>query len=90
MSQRRDVAHIREQRRKRQEIGVCVFCGSSDRVHAHHIWQYAKGGSELPPELISKDLISVCDECHRDIHKDRRITVGQIQNRVRVHGTGGR
>lgn len=90
MGQRRDPAHVREQRKKREEVGVCVFCGSPQQVHAHHVWQYIKGGCELPPDLISKDLISVCDKCHRDIHRDKRITVGQIQNRVRVRGTGGR
>lgn len=43
----------------------CVECGYTEKLHVHHVKEYAKGGmSELD------NLVLLCAPCHANAHKD--------------------
>ena len=42
----------------------CVYCGSGDKLHVHHIIPIKKGGLN-----ILANLEVVCRLCHKEIHK---------------------
>lgn len=44
----------------------CAMCGSTERLHVHHLHYRT-----LRNEDVEKDLITLCEACHRDVHKDK-------------------
>lgn len=53
---------------KRKQMGYkCELCGNSKKLNVHHR-TYIIHGVEHTSEVIEKDLMLVCEECHRDIH----------------------
>lgn len=45
----------------------CAHCKSTEKLHIHHIKEYAKGGlSELD------NLMLLCANCHAEVHKDNK------------------
>jgi 5-methylcytosine-specific restriction endonuclease McrA len=79
--------HRKAQKQRRTiDLGICQLCASTDGVQAHHIFEYAKGG----PSNV-EGMISLCLDCHqRMIHKDSRILIKKIENRVTTFGRGGK
>lgn len=45
----------------------CVYCGSTDRVAAHHIKGRKDGGPDAP-----ENLIGLCQRCHSQLEADLR------------------
>jgi len=71
---KRDGEHTRVQREGKKRDGkVCFICGRyCDRAQGHHVIYVSQGG---PPSL--KNIITLCDECHRDYHNGKlKIDVG--------------
>ncbi|WP_370868580.1 HNH endonuclease [Undibacterium sp.] len=83
----RPYAHIKSQNQRRKEdYHLCQFCGSDQKVAAHHIFEYSKGGSSAP-----EGMITVCERCHlRIIHKDSRIRIIKKENGILTIGRGGK
>ncbi len=52
----------------------CFCCGSKKSLHLHHI-EYQRLGYELP-----QDLITVCELCHKKIHKNINLKKVALQN----------
>ncbi len=68
-----------------KDLHMCQLCASIDRVQAHHIFEYAKGG----PSTV-EGMISLCLDCHqRMIHKDSNIRIKKKENRITTFGRGG-
>jgi 5-methylcytosine-specific restriction endonuclease McrA len=75
-----------QNQRRILDLGLCQFCASTEKVQAHHIFEYSKGGSS-----IVEGMITVCEDCHqRMIHKDSRIRIKKIENGITSIGNGGR
>lgn len=53
----------------RREVLGCEVCGQADRtrLRVHHIKRRASGGKDIP-----RNLMVVCDNCHKDLHHDER------------------
>jgi len=53
--------------------GACRICGSAEKVEVHHLKHLKKGvNKDYATRLMQKmnrKQISVCAQCHRDIHK---------------------
>lgn len=52
--------------------GICQQCGSTKDLNVHHklyIW------GRKPWEYSNEDLVTVCNDCHRKIHEEKRIPV---------------
>jgi 5-methylcytosine-specific restriction endonuclease McrA len=47
-----------------EEDKECIICGRKESLHVHHKIRYKKGG-----ENSRGNLITVCQYCHRKIHK---------------------
>ena len=60
-------AELRE-RRLRKDRYICQHCGSAVNVEVHHI-RYP----EVWGEEDMKDLVTLCDKCHEQIHSAKRI-----------------
>lgn len=55
---------------KRKQMGYkCELCGSTKKLNVHHR-TYIIHGVEHNSEVIEKDLMLTCEECHRKIHND--------------------
>jgi len=46
----------------------CEICESKEELHLHHIVPVSWGGALFAPD----DVITVCESCHREIHKRLR------------------
>ena len=46
------------------EGGVCAVCGSTKRLHGHHLFEYRLGG-----ESTHMNIVVLCDACHRKAHR---------------------
>lgn len=44
----------------------CAICGSTERLHVHHRHYRTLGNED-----VEKDLVTLCEACHRDVHKDK-------------------
>ena len=53
---------------KNRDGRMCVFCGSKEKIHAHHIYSWADN-----PELRTQpgNGLTVCLSCHSRIHEGR-------------------
>lgn len=51
---------------KKRDLEICLYCGSTENLHAHHILPQ-KDYPEL--SLILNNGITVCRDCHLDIHR---------------------
>lgn len=49
----------------------CVRCGSTDRLHAHHLQAVAAGGGH-----DERNLVTLCDSCHQLAHTARQVKPG--------------
>lgn len=50
---------------------TCQMCGSSEHLEVHHVCSYSKLGHED----VYKDLICLCADCHKKVHRMmRRVT----------------
>ncbi|WP_431193229.1 HNH endonuclease [Vibrio parahaemolyticus] len=87
MTMNRPYDHTKSQKqRKIIDLGICQLCASTNRVQAHHIFEYAKGG----PSTV-EGMISLCLDCHqRMVHKDSRIRIRKKENRITTFGRGGK
>jgi 5-methylcytosine-specific restriction endonuclease McrA len=47
----------------------CEQCGSTHRIHAHHITRLNEGGSLTDP----KNMIVLCERCHHAEHGSKRV-----------------
>lgn len=55
---------------KRKQMGYkCEICGSSKKLNVHHR-TYLIHGIEHYSGIIEKDMMLVCEQCHRKIHND--------------------
>lgn len=45
----------------------CQLCGSTNYLHIHHIYYRSQLGMTVP-----KNLIRLCDKCHRLVHSNKR------------------
>lgn len=79
--------HVKAQKeRRKKDFQICQLCTSTERVQAHHIFEYAKGG----PSTV-EGMISLCIDCHqRMIHKDCNIKIKKSENGVTTFGRGGK
>ncbi|KMV35703.1 MULTISPECIES: HNH endonuclease [Enterobacterales] len=79
--------HRRSQNERRlKDLKMCQLCASTNRVQAHHIFEYAKGG----PSTV-EGMISLCLDCHqRMIHKDSEIRIKKKENHITTFGRGGK
>ena len=42
---------------------ACIVCGSTEKLHRHHLIPRAKGGSDTP-----RNQVLLCRDCHRKLH----------------------
>lgn len=56
----------------------CALCGSSWRLHIHHILYRSEGG---PTTLWN--LIRLCENCHIKVHSNKRIWQPRLQKILR-------
>lgn len=55
---------------KRKQMGYkCELCGSSNKLNVHHR-TYIIHGIEHYSGVIEKDMMLVCEKCHREIHEE--------------------
>lgn len=50
-----------------RDCNKCVFCGTRDALHVHHIVYRSQGGEDEP-----SNLIVLCAEHHDKVHSDKR------------------
>lgn len=55
--------------KRRQMRYKCELCGGYKNLNVHHR-TYIIHGVEHDSEVIEKDLMLVCEKCHRKIHKN--------------------
>ncbi len=46
------------------EGGVCAACGTTRRIHGHHLFEYRLGG-----EATDDNIVVLCDVCHQKAHR---------------------
>ena len=46
----------------------CRECGSTDRLHVHHVKEKSKGGTN-----DINNLITLCNDCHKEKHKGENV-----------------
>jgi 5-methylcytosine-specific restriction endonuclease McrA len=86
MKMNRPYEHRKAQNQRRElDLDICQLCASIKNVQAHHIFEYSKGGS-----AIVEGMITLCEDCHRMIHKDDRIRISKMENEITSSGVGGR
>ena len=57
-----------------RDNNTCQFCGAQDRrLHVHHR-AYFEGC--MPWEYPDKMLVTLCEDCHREIHQKKDETLG--------------
>lgn len=68
-----------EYRKWRQKVierdGCCTSCGSKENLEAHHIKEFSKYPDS---RLVLSNGITLCNKCHRNLHKERRKNNGNI------------
>jgi hypothetical protein len=53
---------------KNRDNNKCVDCGSTDNLNAHHLYYYV---NLTPPwEYPNEALVTVCEKCHLERHKE--------------------
>lgn len=67
ITNRKIPAHIKREVFKKDN-GMCTKCGSSKKLHYHHIKHFARGGKH---EVDNLTLL--CEDCHIEEHKEDRI-----------------
>ncbi len=71
---KRDFKHINAQKEAKERDGyVCMICGKySEKAQGHHVIYVSEGGP-----ASTKNMITLCDECHRDYHRGKlKIDIG--------------
>lgn len=65
---------------KRQQIierdkYKCVYCGRTDNLQVHHTYYliYENNEKVKPWNYPDESLITVCNDCHKKIHKNQKI-----------------
>lgn len=68
-----------EYRKWRQKVierdGCCTFCGAIENLEAHHIKEFSKYPNS---RLEISNGITLCNQCHRNLHKERRKNNGDL------------
>lgn len=71
-----------EWQEKRQEIlkrdnYKCCYCGSTDKLCVHHKYylQYPNHKKVKPWDYPNDALITLCNKCHYNVHKNKQIKV---------------
>ena len=57
----------------------CSLCGSQERLSVHHR-NYENHGYEHRKEVVMKDLIVLCDDCHKKFHNKLKAHLNTPQN----------
>lgn len=76
-----DLLNTDEWKKKRLEIlnrdnHKCCYCGKTDgilQVHHKYYYKYPDGTRPKPWEYPNDALITLCDDCHRRVHKNKKI-----------------
>lgn len=58
-----DEWHLKRNQILERDNNECVLCGSKEKLNIHHI-TYERLGYEN-----NEDLITLCEDCHREMHK---------------------
>jgi 5-methylcytosine-specific restriction endonuclease McrA len=65
MKKRRSTEHTRAiKEAKAIEGGVCAVCGTTEKLHGHHLFEYRLGG--LP---MNENIVVLCQGCHKKAHR---------------------
>lgn len=75
MDNRKDLLSINKSKyNSKLYIDCCVICGSNKQLHTHHIIEQKKaddkGYIDNMNKNVKNNLIILCEECHKNIHKN--------------------
>jgi len=59
-----DEWHDRAEARKRIDHHTCQMCGRHDDLQVHHLTYH-----HIMREDVEKDLVTLCGDCHRKVHR---------------------
>lgn len=65
----------------------CQICDSIENIQIHHRWYNLNGHSIVGKEVVERDLITFCAECHQkwhDIFKLQETTKGRLEQFLSV------
>ena len=72
-----DQWHSKAERRKQIDGYCCQMCGKREDLQVHHMTYH-----NIMNENIEKDLVTLCGDCHRRVHR--------MMNRITDVATGRR